>query len=300
MSHRSARVTLVVLVKGGLVVAIRNPKREELKRLASKTLDAKFKTTIQEGLNCSPFEAEAVLDVVHEVYTPFLDATSGTAPPGKVTLLAVSADEPAGKAVVDCEKVAVCLTLHRGSEDDALMQSQGPAGFRQARIVDLCQEAMSQGALLTREDLAYRIFFVNVRTISRDLEALRQADPQTPLPLRSTIQDIGPVLTHRVQIVRLALEGYTTTEICQRMRHSAGAVANYISTFTRCAQLLRKKMQVGQIAFLLRRSKKLIGQYQELLGACEHDRNLSYHLEELLSIGQGGGGKKTGGARHGS
>lgn len=281
-------------------MAIRNPKREELKRLASKTLDAKFKTTIQEGLNCSPFEAEAVLDVVHEVYTPFLDAAAGRAPPGKVTLLAVSADEPAGKAVVDCEKVSVCLTVHRGPVDDELMQSKGPAGFRQARIVDLCQEAMSQGGLLTREDLAYRIFFVNVRTISRDFEALRQANPERPIPLRSTMQDIGPVLTHRVQIVRLALEGYTTTEICQRMRHSAAAVGNYIWTFTRCAQLLRKKMQVGQIAFLLRRSKKLIEQYQELLRACEHDKNLSYHLEELLSIGQGGVGEKTGDARHDS
>lgn len=283
-------------------MAIRNPKREELRRLASKTLDAKFKRTIQEGLNCSPFEAEAVLDVVHEVYTPFLDVldgAAGTAPPGKVTLLAVSADEPAGKTVVDCEKVSVCLTVHRGPVDDQLMQSKGPAGFRQARIVDLCQEAMSQGALLTREDLAYRIFFVNVRTISRDLEALRQADPERPIPLRSTMQDIGPVLTHRVQIVRLALEGYTTTEICQRMRHSAAAVGNYISTFTRCAQLVRKKMQVGQIAFLLRRSKKLIEQYQELLRACEHDKNLSYHLEELLTIGQPGGGGKKGGAEHG-
>ncbi len=107
-------------------MAIRNPKREELRQLASKTLDAKFKTTIHKRLNCSPFEAEAVLDVVHEVYTPFLDAAAGTAPPGKVTLLAVSADEPAGKAVVDCEKVAVCLTLHRGAEDDALIAVQRP------------------------------------------------------------------------------------------------------------------------------------------------------------------------------
>lgn len=67
-------------------MAIRNPKREQLERLASKTLDAQFKTTIQEGLNRSPFEAEAVLDVVHEVYSPFLDAAAGRAPPGKVTL----------------------------------------------------------------------------------------------------------------------------------------------------------------------------------------------------------------------
>jgi hypothetical protein len=111
-------------------VAIRNPKREELRRLASKTLAAQFKTMIQEGLNCSPFEAEAVLDVAGEVYTPFLDAAGGTAPPGKVTLLAVSADEPAGKAVVDCEKVAVCLSNRYGISDARVTgNSLGKAWF---------------------------------------------------------------------------------------------------------------------------------------------------------------------------
>ena len=35
-------------------MSIRNPKREELRRLESKTLDAQFKTAIQVGLSCSP------------------------------------------------------------------------------------------------------------------------------------------------------------------------------------------------------------------------------------------------------
>ena len=68
------------------------------------------------------------------------------------------------------------------------MQAESPAAYRQARIVDLCQDATSQGALLTWEDLAYRVFFVNLRTISRNLEALRQANPETPIPLRSTVR----------------------------------------------------------------------------------------------------------------
>ncbi|MFH1748535.1 MAG: DUF1670 domain-containing protein [Planctomycetota bacterium] len=198
----------------------------------------------------------------------------------------------------DCEKRTVCLTVHRGIEDDRLMQTQGPAAYRQARIVDLCQEAMSQGALLTREDLAYRVFFVNVRTISRDLEALRRADPETLIPLRSTVQDIGPVLTHRVRIVRLALEGLTTTEIQRRARHSVSAIANYLSTFTRCAQLAKRDMQAGQIAFLPRRSRKLVEQYIDLLHECESDKNMAYHLEELLHLGHGGG-EKTGRGRRG-
>ena len=74
------------------------------------------------------------------------------------------------------------------------------------RIPDLCQQALSQGALLTAEDLAYRVFFVTPRTISRDLIAVRQANPDVLIPMRSTLHDLGPVLTHRTQIVRLRIE----------------------------------------------------------------------------------------------
>lgn len=279
-------------------MGIRNAKREELGRLESKTLDAQFLRTIREGLGCSPFEAEAVLGVVREVYLPFLDGGGGTAPPGKVTLVAVSAEEPAGKPVKECQSLTVCLSLHRGIEDDRRLQEQGPTAFRRARIPDLCQEALSQGALLTREDLAYRVFFVAPRTISRDLAALRAAEPSVPLPLRSTVHDIGPVLTHRVRIVQLALEGKTTTQICRITRHSPEAVANYVSTFARCAQLARQGMQVGQMAFLLRRGPGLIRQYLTLLAACETDKNLAYHLEELLHLGQASGKKKRSARRH--
>ena len=273
-------------------MSIRNPKREELLRLESKTLDAQFKTAIQKGLNCSPFEAEAVLGVVREVYAPFMEPATGTVPPGKISLVALCADEPAGKPVTDCQKRSVCLTVHRGPEDDQLMQTQGLAAFRQARIADLCQEAMSQGGLLTREDLAYRIFFVTTRTISRDLEVLRRTQPEAPLPLRSMVHDIGPVLTHRVRIVRLALEGLTMTEIQARARHSPSAIANYVSTFTRCAQLARRDMQPGQIAFLLRRSRKLVEEYIDLLHECEGDKNMAYHLEELMKLGHVSAEKK--------
>ena len=270
----------------------RNRKKEVLDRLTSKTLEAQFLHEIQYGLNCSPFEAQAVLDVAKEVYMPFMDPDVVKAPPGKITLVAVNADEPSGKPITDCKKQTVCLTLHCGAEDDRLLQEHGPAGFRRARIADLCQEALSQGALLTREDLAFRVFFVTPRTISRDLKILREGNPDTPLPLRSTIHDIGPVLTHRVRIVRLALEGKTTTQICRATRHSPAAVTNYLSTFERCVQLARRSMQLGQIAFLLRRGKGLIRQYLELLAECETDRNLAYHLEELLRLGCVGGGEK--------
>lgn len=270
----------------------RNVHREMLGRLESKTLDAQFKTVIEKGLNCSPFEAEAVLEVVREVYQPYFQEPTSPPLPGVVSVVTVSAEEPAGKPVAQCEKQVVLLKVHRGAEDDRLLQEKGPAGFRRARIPDLCQEALSQGGLLTREDLAYRVFFAGLRTVSRDLSFLREQRPPVPLPLRSTVQDIGPVLTHRVEIVKLALEGKTTTEIRDILRHSPAAIANYLSTFTRCAQLAREGMQVGQIAFLLRRGKGLVCRYLELLETCEADRNRCYHLEELLRTGKVSGEKK--------
>ncbi|MCP4663834.1 MAG: DUF1670 domain-containing protein [bacterium] len=270
----------------------RDQTRQASLRLQCKTLDAKFLNEVRQGLNCSPFEANAVLQVVREVYFPFLDQDAPTPPPGKISLMAIDAEEPPGKPVAECKTRVVCLTLHRGPQDDRLLLDQNPAAFRQARILDLCQEALSQGALLTCEDLACRIFFVSTRTITRDLDAIRKADPDTLIPLRSNVHDIGPVLTHRTRIVQLALQGKTTTQICQATRHSPAAIGNYLATFSRCAQLARQDMQVGQIAFLLRRGRGLVQSYLDLLAECESDKNMAYHLDEFLRLGSCGAEKK--------
>lgn len=263
----------------------KRPKRGDVDRLAAKTLDSRFLTEIEQGLNCSPFEAECVLNLVHETYAPYLGGGAAGGLPGSISLIAVDADEPAGKPLSACVKRTVTLLVHRGALDDQLLAKDGPETFRQARIPELCQQALSQSGLLTREDLAYRVFFVSTRTISRDLAHLRKTAAKVPVPLRSMVQDMGPVLTHRVQIVRLALEGKTMTQICQRMHHSPAAVANYLSTFTRAAQLHEKQMQPSQIAFLLDRSLGLIQSYLALLAECRSEPTLTYHLSELLKLG---------------
>jgi Protein of unknown function (DUF1670) len=263
-------------------MSMRDSQREELLRLERKTLEGRFRTILQEGLNCSPFEAEAVTDALREVYFPWIEEASTVGPPGRVVLVAVAADEPAGKAVADCGKQTVLLLVHRGAEDDRLLQLQGPTAFRRARLPDLCQPALSQSALLTREDLAYRLFFASRRTISRDLAWLRSQNPPPPLPLRSLVHDIGAVLTYGVQIIRLALEGKTTTEICRFLRHSPAGVANYLSTFTRCAQLAVRQFQASQIAFLLRRGRALITQYLDLLAESQRDLTILHLCAEMI------------------
>jgi hypothetical protein len=50
----------------------RQPEREQLNRLTVKTLDQAFIIRVKEGLGCSQFEAEALTDLVKEVYFPWL------------------------------------------------------------------------------------------------------------------------------------------------------------------------------------------------------------------------------------
>lgn len=274
-------------------MGIRNHQQEELQRLREKTLDAQFFTTIQQGLNCSPFEATAVLDVVKEVYGPAM--TSGSpAHPGTLTLVAVAADEPAGKPVAQCTKRTIQVTLHRGAVDDHLLQTKGSAAFRRARIPDLLQEAVAQDALLTREDLAYRIFGVSVRTISYDLAALRGLIPAPALPLRGTVHDIGPVLSHRVTIITHALAGQTTTEICRQTHHSPDAVANYLALFTRVVQLQVAGYTVAQMAFLLHRGPSLIQQYVDLIAALQATDTGQQQLALWQESGTGSAAPKRG------
>jgi hypothetical protein len=286
-------------------MGIPQPKRQLVARLASKNLDSQFQALITEGLSCSPFEARGILDALHEVYGQYLQESASEILPGRLSLVAIDAEEPAGKPLGACQKRTITLTVHRGKEDDHLLARQGPTAWRRARIPDLLEEALSQGALLTREDLAYRVFFVSVRTISRDLAFLR-AQPQAPdLPLRGTLHDIGPVITHRVQIVGLALDGHSQFEICRRTRHSPQAVSNYLSTFTRSARLAQQGLAPKEIAFLLQRGERLIQHYLDLYHeAAAAGGPRSYFMGELLAMGGGasparetpcsaGGGKKS-------
>jgi hypothetical protein len=266
----------------GVQMGIRNKKVEEIQRLEEKTLASQFLNQVKEGLGCSRFEAEAVLGVVHEVYGPYLGQRPTKMTPGYISLVCVDSNEPAGKPISECQKCSVQVRVHRGKEDDQCLQEAGPIQFRRDRIADVCQEAFSQGGLLTREDLAYRIFFVSPRTISRDLQWLRENRPETPIPLRSNVHDIGPVLTHREQIILHALKGKTTSEICEVMHHSAEAVSNYIGTFSRCVFLSRQGLHASQIAYLLGHGRTLIERYLEIVQECEMDPNKAFHLEELV------------------
>jgi hypothetical protein len=251
---------------------IRDFEREQLNRLTAKTLDQIFSMRLQEGLGCSMFEAEAVTNLVREVYFPWLAspqavqagqlalpwlASPQAVQAGQLALTVVSAEEPGHKPLSQCKMVPVVLTLYAGEEDHQLRLQhtrQGVARLRQQQLYRMAQEALDQGGLLTAEDFAFRIFNCGLRTISRDL---------------------------RVQAVELFLKRYTFTQIQERIRHSLSSIANYVITFSIVVLHTRQGHTVDEIAFLMQISPALAQAYQELY---EHYNIPEYQerLEEII------------------
>lgn len=241
----------------------RNQEKERHDRLSFKTLDTQFKQEAMVGLNCSPLEANALIDIVKEVYFPLLEEKSiENIRPGQIIVQAIDLNEPAGIPIKECKFKNVILTIDNGQNDLDIRLNNGIPALRRERIIRVTREAFSQGTLLTAEDLAYKILSVGYRTITRDLSILRELDEN--IPLRSTQKDIGRTTTHKEQVVKLWLEGNEPAYISKAINHSIDAVSRYLQTFKRVIALTLEGTDNTSIAFLLNISKSLVTIYQEL------------------------------------
>jgi hypothetical protein len=250
-------------------------------RLDAKTLDNLFRRRIEQGANCSPFVSQAILTTVKEIYSLEHDDVDRQLGLGMIKLLVVAAEEPAGKPLEQCQKVTVRLTLDSAQEDYQIRLTHGVEGLRRCRILRLTAEARDQGGLLSYEDLAFRLFNCGVRTIVRDVQALRRRDVE--VPTRGQQQDIGPGQTHRVQAVRLYLQGLEANEVARRLYHTLGSIENYITTFARVVILVNKGYADDEIAFVIRRSSPLVAAYRRLNDQFQTKPAARRRLDEILA-----------------
>src|SRR6516165_2432507 len=250
-------------------------------RFDAKTLDSMFRRRIEEGANCSPFVSRAILATVKEGFAIGPEEPDHHLGLGRIRLLVVAAQEPAGKPLAACQKVSVLLTLDAGPEDYQVRLAHGVEGLRRCRILRVTAEAREQGGLLSYEDLAFRLFNCGVRTIVRDVQALRRRGIE--VPARGQQQDIGPGQTHRVQAVRLYLKGLEANEIARRLYHTLGSIENYITTFARIVLLANKGYSDDEIAFVIRRSSPLVAAYRQLYTEFEGKPAAGRRMAEILA-----------------
>lgn len=257
---------------------INNTSLTRWNRLQAKTLDAQFMNEMISGLNCSPFEAESIVEKVHEIYTPLLE-TSQALKPGQIQMVVVDASVAPNVPLARAKQRLVTLTLHAGSEDIETRKRGSVPALRQKRLCRMCREAFQQGGLLTLEDLA-NLFNCGVRTLINDLAVLRKNNIVPPL--RSTTKDMGRAITHRRLIVTLWLQGFEYSEIARKTSHSVDSVANYVDKFKRCAALFASGFDVDTVALMVRLSTALTREFQQLHARIEGVPHRLRELEEFL------------------
>jgi len=257
---------------------INNSSLQKWERLAQKQLNQQFVNEIVQGLQCSPFEANAILDTVYKVYASYFK-TTGNLKPGQILFQVISIDTSSNTHLKDSKQTTVTLTLDAGEEDLKIREKEGVVGLRRHRIQRVSHEAFQQGGLLTVEDLAHRLFNCGERTICRDLQYFRNND--IILPLRSTIKDMGRAISHRCIIVKEWLRGKEYSEISRNTHHSVPAIKNYLSKFKRVVSLAEEGFDTHTIAFLVKLSATVVEEYYKLYRTLDI---LPHRLDELNSF----------------
>ncbi|HWP35217.1 MAG TPA: DUF1670 domain-containing protein [Thermodesulfobacteriota bacterium] len=177
---------------------------------------------------------------------------------GQLRISGVLASEPAGKSLKDCQYGDCYVTYDAGEEDQEIRRRFGVTGLRRAKLLRIATEAHDQGIDLTQEDLAYKILNCGLKTVKRDIAYFRRQG--LFLPTRGQQKEIGPVLAHQVEAIRMAIEGKAVWEIARKILHTPRAIDRYLVTFARAVALAEQGVAPREAAGRLGISERLVNE----------------------------------------
>ena len=211
---------------------------------------------------------EDILRLVNELYTQHL-------PPRYVNWPAVPVHNGAkGKSPAINRLVNVRLQMVSDLEvallnDQKLLgQQAAKRAFNQHRFARWCREAYQQGGVLTLFDLS----LLSGLGEGQAGNLVRQYEQQhkTTLPLRGTVHDIGPSVSHKTEVVRRYLRGESPADIARQLNHTQKAVDIYIKDYE-AIRKLAQKFPIKDIPALSRRSMSLVKEHIKLIRQYEPD-----------------------------
>lgn len=250
-----------------------------IKRLAEKTSLHKIQAELRDGYDLSPVEAMVLARRVQQLVD---EQTGGARQLGQISYQAIASDEPAGKPLHLCRKVAVHLTVV--ADDDArIWATKGAQALRQTRVHRLTYEAQMQGGALSQEDLAC-ILGVSLRTIKRVSAYFRGQD--RPLPSRGELCDIGRGVSHKIPVIRRYVQDLSFTHISRALAgHGIQSMARYLRHFALVMVLQDHGLTNAQMQSVIGISENLVAQYRALydeLNVPEHKRTLD-RLKQVVN-----------------
>lgn len=253
----------------------RTDRQETFSPLRDKTLSNVLRQLFIEefGYGNKVIFADAMIERILQTIDSFVCPASQLQA-GQLLWMAVAYDghKHAMKAMSQIPQVPVILDLVTDEELHALAEGEPWNVVRRQRHARLLKQAFDQGGVLAQSDLA-AISLLHHRSIYNDLSRI-QKEQQCLLPYRGTIQDVGPTLSHKVEVARLLEAGYVEPEICRRLSpvHDLKAVERYAQTYKNVLKLVERGFASNDISCILRIGPKLVRAYLDIVN--EHHPEL--------------------------
>lgn len=205
---------------------------------------------------------ERILDTVDVYIRPLMMVK-----PGQVLWMAVIADghKHAAQAMKDTPQVPVVLDLVTDADLAALSGGESFVEVRRKRHARLLKQALAQGGVLAQTDLA-ALTLTSQSVVGSDIaQVQRTADCR--LPYRGVVQDIGPTLSHKVEVARLLEAGHFEPEICRMLSpvHTLRSVENYAQNYKNVLKLLERGLVPDEVSGILSLSRRLMEQYVQIV-----------------------------------
>lgn len=231
-----------------------------------------YKFLNEYGYERGPVVANAIVDdivsLLDEIYSDRL-------PPRHINWPAVPVHNgPTGKSPDIQQLVPVRLQMVTDQEvallnDQKLLgQQAAKRTFNQHRFARWCQEAYDQDAVLTLFDLSL-LSGLGEGQVGYLLRQY-QDEHQTTLPLRGTVHDIGPAVSHKAEVIRRFLRSQSPADIARDLNHTQQAVDTYIKDYEVTRKLVQK-FPIKEIPALSRRSMSLVKEHIKLIRQYEPD-----------------------------
>lgn len=239
------------------------------------------------GYENKAFIAEAMIERILETMDPFLKPMEMVTP-GQLVWMAVAHDgnKHTFRSLKDTPQVPVILDLVTDDDLRALASGEEFPVVRRRRHARLLEQSLAQGGVLAQTDLS-ALTLTSERRVSTDLSKIQKTEGRA-LPYRGSVQDVGPTLSHKVEVARLLEAGYLEPEIGRRLSpvHDLRSVERYAQTYKNVLKLLEHGLAPTEISGILTLSYRLLNAYLEIVS--EHHPELlanNLHLQPTDSPG---------------
>lgn len=201
--------------------------------------------------------ADLVMEIVEQHLRPIEHIRHG-----QVLWIAVATGSPLRNRqhLRDADLVPVLLDLSVPADIEARIDRKSSRERRLQKILRLCEQAHSQGGLLSNCDLA-ELLGASDASIALLLAEHERATGKA-VPRRATLHDVGTALTHKAIIIRQRYsDGKSPDQVARDTRHTLEAVDNYLGTFDRVCACRKLGLTPEQTAQAIGKSLRLVQEH---------------------------------------